>query len=100
MGDQQNDKIKLYTSSTCPHSWAVTRFLRRNAIAVDQISIDGNPTARAELMALSNGYASVPTLVFPDGTQLTEPGFRELRRQLGIEKPSLLSRLFDGKGRA
>lgn len=97
MEDQQDKKIKMYTSSTCLHSWAVTQFLRRNEIDIDTISIDGNPAARAELMAINNGYASVPTLIFPNGTQLTEPGFSELRRQLGIRKPSLFSRIFGGK---
>ena len=50
-------------------------FLDKNEIDVDKISIDGNMVARAELMALNGGYASVPTLIFPDGAQLTEPSF-------------------------
>jgi len=29
----------------------------------------------------------VPTLVFPDGSKLTEPSFGELRQKLAIEPP-------------
>jgi hypothetical protein len=71
--------------------------MKRNEIDIEEVSIDGDMIARAELMEINRGYASVPTLIFPDGTRLTEPGFRDIRRQLGLEKPSLISRLFGRK---
>lgn len=67
--------------------------MRKHAIPVDIVHIDGNPQAREAVMALNHGYASVPTLLFPDGTQLTEPSLRTLRRRLGIASPTLLTRL-------
>jgi DNA-binding MarR family transcriptional regulator len=44
-------------------------------------------------MSLNGGNASVPTLIFPDGTQLTEPSSKELRAKLNIEQPSLSQQL-------
>ncbi len=90
---QNNDHITLYTSRFCGHSWAVEQFMKENEIVVKQINIDGNPEARHEVMTINNGYASVPTLVFPDGTTLTEPSFRQLRAKLGVEQPSLTKKL-------
>lgn len=88
-----SEKITLYTSRSCPHSWAVERFLRRHQVPVNQINIDDDPVARETLISLNNGYASVPTLMFPDGTQLTEPSLGQLRARLGIESSGVLARI-------
>jgi hypothetical protein len=44
-------------------------------------------------MAANRGFASVPTLIFPDGSQMTEPSFGQIRAKLGMETPSLLKRI-------
>jgi mycoredoxin len=88
-----SDPIVMYTSSFCAHSWRVQRFLKSHGVAVELISIDRNERARQELMAINGGYASVPTLIFSDGTQLTEPSFGQLRSKLEIEKPSVKARI-------
>ncbi len=95
------NQITFYTSQFCSHSWAVERFLTQNEINVDAINIDGNPEARAALIELTGGYASVPTLIFPDGTRLTEPSMGQLRSKLGIERAGLMKKirgLFSGSG--
>ena len=94
-----SEKVTVYTSSYCLHSRSVVRFLKKNDIAADIISIDGDSGAREKVMSLNQGYASVPTLVFPDGTQLTEPSSRELRAKLDISQPSLTERLKGALGK-
>ncbi len=87
-------RLIMYTSDFCGHSMAVERYLRQNQVAVELRSIDGDPDARAAVMALNRGYASVPTLLFPDGTQLTEPSLRQLKQKLsGEAAPGILDRL-------
>lgn len=87
------ETVTVYTSSYCLHSRSVVRFLKKNDIPAEIISIDGDHEAREKVISLNNGYASVPTVVFPDGTQLTEPSYNELRNKLNLEKPSLSQRL-------
>lgn len=87
------ESVTLYKSNFCPHSLAIEQYLRRRKVPLHIITIDGNREARLELMALNNGLASVPTLLFADGTQLTEPSFGDLRRKLGSTSPGLLDRL-------
>lgn len=100
MKESSDGKITLYTSKWCAHSMSVKGFLARNSISVNSIDVDGNPEAREELMQLNGGYASVPTLVFPDGTQLTEPSLAELRHKLELEPPQgLTKRLLSLLGR-
>jgi mycoredoxin len=88
------DDITLYVSNWCSHSRSVEKFLENNDISVHKITIDGDDEARAELIKINDGYASVPTLVFPDGSRLTEPSLNQLRHKLGVEsQPGLMGRI-------
>lgn len=80
-------KITVYTSRWCAQSRYVEGFLKQNEIDVHLINIDGDDEARLKLIDLNNGFASVPTLLFPDGTKLTEPSLFEVRQKLGMEQP-------------
>jgi mycoredoxin len=94
MSNQSTEKIILYTSSWCAHSRSVERFLDNNEIDVHKINIDGNSESRAHLIEINGGYASVPTLIFPDGTKLTEPSLSLLQKKLQLDQPpSLASRV-------
>ena len=88
-----NDQIILYTSSFCSHAWAVERFLKQNEISVNIIRIDQDMAARERLIEINNGYASVPTLVFPDGRHLTEPSIGQIRARLGMDNPGLVDKI-------
>ena len=85
MSDSSTEKITLYVSNWCVHSRTVEGFLDRNNVAVDKIKIDGDQQARSDLIEINDGYASVPTLIFPDGSKLTEPSLSQLRAKLGLE---------------
>ena len=85
-GNEVN-RITLYTSRWCAHSLRVEGFLAKNDISVELINIDGNNEARQELIELNGGYASVPTLVFPDGSKLTEPSFGQIRQKMDLQDP-------------
>lgn len=93
--DQSSEKdIMLYTSKWCAQSVRVEVFLNRNGIDVNKINIDGDDKARARLIEINGGFASVPTLVFSDGSKLTEPSFAQLRKKLGLEpSPGLMDRV-------
>lgn len=85
--ETNNEPITLYTSNWCAHSMSVEGFLGKNDITVNMINIDGDPDARERLIEINGGYASVPTLIFPDGTKLTEPSIGKLREKLDLETP-------------
>jgi mycoredoxin len=93
MSSENNSQIIVYTSTWCGHAIAVERFLNENKVPVTIIDIGKDTEARQELMALNNGFASVPTLVFPDGSKMTEPSLSALRSRLGLDSPGLVDRL-------
>lgn len=75
-------KITLYGSDLCPMVPPVRNLLDRAGAPYDYISISRNRAAKETVMAINGGNASVPTLVFPDGSTLTEPKLAELTARL------------------
>ncbi len=88
MAKIKRPKITMYTSEFCMHSRSVETFMARNDIPVKVVSIDNSQSARKKVMEINDGYASVPTLVFPNGETMTEPSMRELRAHFNIQRPS------------
>lgn len=74
--------IIFYGSSTCPMVPSVRQTLQRARAPFEYINISFDATARHQVMEINRGNASVPTLVFPDGSTLTEPSDQALRQKL------------------
>lgn len=56
--------------------------LAQAKVPYDYIDITSDPTAAAKVRAINEGNESVPTLVFPDGSSLTEPSAGQLKQKL------------------
>lgn len=81
------EKIIVYGTSWCGGSRRVKRILDENKIAYRWIDIDEDKDARALVEKINNGYRSVPTIVFPDGSILVEPADEILAQKLGVAPP-------------
>ena len=86
----------LFGTRFCPQVYTTRRELDRNQIEYEYIDIHEDREAAERVKQISNGYESVPTLVFPDGTTLTEPSTAELLAKLNAlgeqVEPSAFSR--------
>ena len=78
-----SDKIILYGSPTCFMIAPVRGLLERAEVPFEYVDIMQDETAHQRVLEINYGNASVPTLVFGDGTTLTEPSLPELKRKLG-----------------
>ena len=67
--------------------------MEQHEISVELINIDQIDGAREQLVAMNDGYASVPTIIFPDGEKLVEPSLKQLKVKLGIEEKGVLDRI-------
>jgi mycoredoxin len=76
--------IVVYGTQWCGDTLRARRILDTNHIAYEWIDIDKNPEAAALVKQMNNGYRSVPTIIFPDGSTLTEPGSDTLMKKLGL----------------
>ena len=76
------DKIILYGHMFCPSLGPVRALLAQARVDYTYINIHKDPDAAALVRSINNGYESVPTLVFPDGSTLTEPSVGALKAKL------------------
>lgn len=76
------DAIIVYGHPTCPNLGPVKGLLTQSKVKFEYIDIHQDGAAASLVRAINNGYESVPTLVFPDGSTLTEPTVAELQAKL------------------
>ena len=75
-------KIIMYSTQYCPDCLRAKAFFEANNIAYIPVLLEGNQTATEFVMKMNNGYRSVPTIIFPDGTVLVEPSWNELKEKV------------------
>lgn len=76
------EQIRVYGTSWCPDCRRATRVLDQSGVTYTYINIEEDAQAAAYVMKVNNGFQSVPTIVFPDGSILVEPSNSELQRKL------------------
>lgn len=76
------ERIVLYGTLTCPAVAPVKALLARSGVDFDYVSLEFNGAARDAVKAIHGGNATVPTIVFPDGTTMSEPTRAELGERL------------------
>ncbi len=80
-------KIIVYGTEWCGDCRRVRRFLIEHNIDHQYVDIDRDRKAEQFVMKTNRGYRSVPTILFPDGSTLTEPSNARLADKLGITLP-------------
>jgi glutaredoxin 3 len=56
--------IVVYTTATCPYCHRAKALLAQRGLTFDEISVDGDPAARAAMTARANGRRTVPQIFF------------------------------------
>ena len=77
-------KLKVIGASWCPDCKRAKTFLGQHRIEFDWLDMETDPTAQAEVERINDGKRIIPTIIFPDGSILTEPSNDELAEKLGI----------------
>jgi mycoredoxin len=72
-------QIVLYATEYCPDCARARKFFEANNIPHLRVGLEGNAEAIQFVMQINNGYRSVPTIIFPDGSILVEPNTKELK---------------------
>lgn len=84
------DPVIVYGHPQCPMVAPVRYTLNRAHVNYRYINIHQDDAGREHVREINNGFESVPTLVFTDGSTLTEPNDPQLRQkltQLGYQVP-------------
>ena len=77
---QQN--LTIYSTVWCGYCRRLKSQLEREGISFVEVDIEDVPGAADLVMSVNGGMQTVPTLVFPDGSALTNPSLAEVKAQL------------------
>ena len=72
----------MYTTPWCGYCVRLKGQLDREGIEFDIVDIEQQPDAADIVMAANGGNQTVPTLVFPDGSALTNPSVAQVKEKL------------------
>jgi len=75
-------QITLYGVVWCGDCRRARQILTDQQVAFLDVDIDADEKAAEFVKQLNRGFRSVPTIIFPDGSHLTEPDGTELRQKV------------------
>lgn len=78
------DKIIVYSTVWCPDCKRAKKFFGEHRIQYENVDIEQNPEHVDFVMKVNNGMRVIPTIVFPDGSTLSEPSNAQLAEKLGL----------------
>ena len=75
--------LTMYTTRWCAFCKRLKSQLARDGIEMAEIDIEREPGAAEYVMSVNGGNQTVPTVVFPDGSALTNPSAAQVKERLG-----------------
>lgn len=75
-------ELTMYTTTWCGFCKRLKKQLAREGIDMVEIDIEKDPAAERFVMGVNGGDATVPVVVFPDGSAVTNPSAREVKERL------------------
>jgi mycoredoxin len=78
-----SNSITMYSTPWCGYCRRLKGQLERAGIAYTEVDIEQQPEAAALVERVNGGNQTVPTVVFPDGSALTNPSLAQVQRALG-----------------
>ena len=74
--------VTMYTTTWCGYCFRLKKLMQREGIPFAEVDIEADASAAEVVMAANGGNRTVPTLVFTDGTALTNPSIEQVKTQL------------------
>lgn len=78
----QTSRLTVYSTQWCGYCHRLMRQLDREDVAYTVVDIERDPAAAEYVMTVNGGNQTVPTVVFPDGSALTNPSLAQVRERL------------------
>ncbi len=75
-------KPTMFTTSWCGYCARLKSQLSRAGVEWDEVDIESHPDAADVVAAVNGGNQTVPTLLFSDGSAMTNPSASQVERKL------------------
>ena len=77
-----NASLTMYTTSWCGYCHRLKTVLKSAGIAYDEVDIEGDAAAAEFVGSVNGGNRTVPTVMFADGSTLTNPAADQIKAKL------------------
>lgn len=84
------EQIKVYSTVWCPDCKRAKKFLAEHRVPYENVDIEQDEKAMAFVEKVNNGMRIIPTIVFPDGSTLSEPSNAQLAEKLDMQTKAKL----------
>jgi mycoredoxin len=76
------EQMVIYSTQWCGYCHRLMKQLDREGVAYQTVDIEHDPAAADYVMSVNGGNQTVPTVVFPDGSALTNPSLAQVKDKL------------------
>lgn len=80
--DAQPDRPTMFTTTWCGYCARLKGQLKRSGIEYTEVDIESHPDAADIVATVNQGNLTVPTLLFSDGSAMTNPSAAQVDRKL------------------
>ena len=77
-----SQRVTMYCTPWCGFCRRLKSQLAREGIEVAEVDIEQDPAAADFVMSVNGGMQMVPTILFADGTAMTNPSAAQVRERL------------------
>ena len=81
--------LTMYSTTWCGFCHRLRTQLDREGIGYQVVDLEQDPAAAQFVMSVNGGNQTVPTILFEDGSTLTNPTIVELKRHRGTVTAAL-----------
>lgn len=74
--------VTMYSTTWCGYCRRLKSQMEREGITYIEVNIELDPEAASLVEKANNGNQTVPTLLFPDGSTLTNPSLVQVKQKL------------------
>jgi mycoredoxin len=77
-----SSSVTMYTTPWCGYCQRLKGQMQREGITWTEVDIEQHPEAAAIVEQVNNGNQTVPTLVYADGSAMTNPSLAAVKEKL------------------
>jgi mycoredoxin len=81
-GERMTQPLTMYTTPWCGYCRRLKNQLAREGIEITEVDIERDPAACEYVMTVNGGNQTVPTVLFADGSSLTNPSVRAVKERI------------------
>ena len=78
--------VTIYTTSTCGPCVRLKRALDEHSLAYAEINVETDAAAAGWVVSVNGGTRTVPTLLFADGSTLTNPTIDQVLDRVALTR--------------